>query len=197
MQIEAIWHAIFRRTFWERGGGPVVYGGMSTIDEALWDIKGRRWGAIYDLLGGKVRGRDSVYANGWYSGEWAPGSNRVPVTPEDYGEIAAEVVALGYDGLKFNPSSHPAARAGPTTNACWSRGALISYARVRRCTWAVGPDVAGMIECHGLVRPDLRHRDGAASGGSGPLLLRGTGRCDERRLHEEGRRQRPAQDRGG
>lgn len=53
MQIEAMWHTLFRRTFWGQGGGPVVYGGISTIDEALWDIKGKALGRpIYDLLGG-------------------------------------------------------------------------------------------------------------------------------------------------
>ncbi|MBL7198676.1 MAG: hypothetical protein ISS56_00860 [Anaerolineae bacterium] len=50
MRIESMWHTLFRRTFWAQGGGPIVYGGMSTIDEALWDIKGKALGCpIYEL----------------------------------------------------------------------------------------------------------------------------------------------------
>jgi len=155
MQIEAIWHTLFRRTFWGQGGGPVVYGGMSTIDEALWDIKGKALGRpIYDLLGGKVRDAIHVYANGWYSGEWAPGNNRVPVTPEDYGKIAAEVVSLGYDGLKFNPFFAPRGEGRPDHERVlepWR--ADLAYARVKAVREAVGPDVAIMIECHGWFGP--------------------------------------------
>jgi galactonate dehydratase len=155
LQIEAMWHTLFRRTFWGQGGGPVVYGGMSTIDEALWDIKGKALGRpIYDLLGGKVRDTIHVYANGWYSGEWAPGNNRVPATPEDYGEIAAEVVALGYDGLKFNPFFAPRGESRPGHERVlepWR--ADLGYARVKAVRDAVGPDVAIMVECHGWFGP--------------------------------------------
>lgn len=40
MNNEAIW-ARLHNTFWGLGGGPVVYGAMSAIDIALWDIKGK------------------------------------------------------------------------------------------------------------------------------------------------------------
>ena len=149
--VEAMWHTLFRRTFWGQGGGPVIYGGMSTIDIALWDIKGKALGRpIYDLLGGKVRDTLHVYANGWYSAEWAPGGNRVPDSPEEYGEIAAEVVALGYDGLKFNPFSPRRGERRPGHERVlepWR--ADLGYARVKAVREAVGPDVAIMVECHG------------------------------------------------
>ncbi len=152
MQIEAMWHTLFRRTFWGQGGGPVVYGGISTIDEALWDIKGKALGRpIYDLLGGKVRDSIAVYANGW-CGEWAPGNNRSPETIEDFGEIAAQVVALGHNGLKFNPFVGP--RGGPDHERVlepWR--ADLGYARVKAVRDAVGPDVAIMVECHGWFGP--------------------------------------------
>ena len=41
MNIEQIWDDMFRKTFWGMGGGAVVYGAMSAIDIALWDIKGQ------------------------------------------------------------------------------------------------------------------------------------------------------------
>ncbi len=155
MQIEAMWHTLFRRTFWGQGGGPVVYGGISTIDEALWDIKGKALGRpIYDLLGGKVRDTIPVYANGWYSGEWAPGNNRVPATVEELGEFAAQVVALGYKGLKFNPFFAPRGERRPGHERVlepWR--ADLGYARVKAVRDTVGPDVAIMVECHGWFGP--------------------------------------------
>ncbi len=35
---EHLWDRMFRESFWGLGGGPVIYGGMSAIDIALWDI---------------------------------------------------------------------------------------------------------------------------------------------------------------
>ncbi len=52
---ERLWDAMFRQTFWGSAGGPVVYGGISAIDTALWDIKGKALGVpVYQLLGGKT-----------------------------------------------------------------------------------------------------------------------------------------------
>lgn len=94
-RIEAIWETFFRRTFWGQGGGPVVYGAMSAIDEALWDIKGKALGVpIYELLGGRMWDEIRVYANGWYTGL---------VSPEEYAEGALKVVADGYDAMKLDP----------------------------------------------------------------------------------------------
>ncbi len=151
-RVEAMWHTLFRSTFWAQGGGPVIYGGMSTIDEALWDIKGKALGRpIYDLLGGKVRDTLRVYANGWSGGgEWAPENHREPRNLEELGEIAAKVVDLGYDALKFNPF-------GPPYGQPWIGHerilepwrADLGYARVKAVREAVGPQVDILVECHG------------------------------------------------
>ena len=154
MRIEAMWYTLFRRTFWAQGGGPIIYGGMSTIDEALWDIKGKALGCpVYELLGGKVRDSLRVYANGWYSGEWAPENGRRPESVQEYGEIAARVVELGYDALKFNPFGTP--RGWPGLRSTGHERVLekwradLGYARVQAVREAVGPNVDIMVECHG------------------------------------------------
>jgi galactonate dehydratase len=165
MAIGAMWHTLYRRTFWAQGGGPVVYGGMSTIDEALWDIKGKALGCpVYELLGGKVRDALRVYANGWYSGEWAPGGNSVPQSVHEYGEYAAQVVELGYDALKFNPFGPPGPRDAFSVEGS-ARGwgaheriaepwrAELGYARVQAVREAVGPAVDILVECHGFFGP--------------------------------------------
>jgi len=149
-RIEEMWQTLFRRTFWGQGGGPVVYGAMSAIDEALWDIKGKAAGLpVCELLGGKTCDAVRVYANGWYSRRTAEG-RRVCVIPEEYAEAAERVVADGYDALKFDPFA-------VTPEGVWSypQRALtrersdLAYARVAAVREAVGPEVDILVEVHG------------------------------------------------
>ena len=93
--IEAIWSDMYDHTFWAKGGGPIIFAGISALEQALWDIKGKCFGVpVYELLGGKVRDKARVYANGW--------SFRC-VKPADFGREAERVVADGYTALKFYP----------------------------------------------------------------------------------------------
>ena len=51
----AIWDDMLRKSFWAEGGGPVVFGAMSALDAALWDIKGRLLGQpVHRLLGAET-----------------------------------------------------------------------------------------------------------------------------------------------
>jgi galactonate dehydratase len=93
--IEAIWSDMYDHSFWAKGGGPIIFAGISAIEQALWDIKGKCFGVpVYELLGGKVRDKARVYANGW--------SFRC-VAPADFAREAERVVADGYTALKFYP----------------------------------------------------------------------------------------------
>ncbi len=65
-RIEALWSEMYDHTFWAKGGGTILYAGISAIEQALWDIKGKCLGVpVYELLGGKMRDSVRVYANGW------------------------------------------------------------------------------------------------------------------------------------
>ena len=49
-------------------GGPVLSSAVAGLDQALWDIAGKAYGApVHALLGGPVRDRVRVYA--WIGGD--------------------------------------------------------------------------------------------------------------------------------
>ena len=89
-RIEDIWQVLYRGGFYR--GGPVFMSAIAGIDQALWDIKGKRYGLpIYQFLGGAVRDKVRVYS--WIDGE----------TPEDIAQSARDRVAAGYTALKMSP----------------------------------------------------------------------------------------------
>lgn len=103
MVTETIWESMLRRSFWGEGGGPVVFGAMSALDAALWDIKGRALGQpVHRLLGAATPGPLRCYASqlqfGWDDECVVPRG-----APEAYREVAQVAVAEGYDCVKVDP----------------------------------------------------------------------------------------------
>ena len=100
--IEQIWDRLHRGTFWGQGGGAVIFAGMSAMDMALWDIKGKWLGVpVWQLLGGKTRDKIRAYAS-QVQFDWAPVSKNL-VTPAEYADVARRVLADGYSCLKVDP----------------------------------------------------------------------------------------------
>ena len=87
--IEDIWTTLYRAGFY-RGGG-VMMSAISGIDQALWDIKGKVFGApVYALLGGKCHEKMKVYS--WVGGD----------RPSDVGAAALAKKNEGFTAIKMN-----------------------------------------------------------------------------------------------
>ncbi|MFN8376105.1 MAG: galactonate dehydratase [Anaerolineae bacterium] len=87
--IEDIWQTLYRGRFYR--GGAVMMSAIAGIDQALWDIKGKRHGVpIYSLLGGPVRDKVRIYS--WIGGD----------RPADVARDAKEKQALGFTAIKMN-----------------------------------------------------------------------------------------------
>jgi L-alanine-DL-glutamate epimerase-like enolase superfamily enzyme len=98
---EVIWDRLYKSTFWAQNGGPIVFAGISALDIALWDIKGKALGLpVYKLLGGKKRDKLRTYASqlqfGWHD-EMRPGKSIA-----DYEYISKKAVSEGYDAIKID-----------------------------------------------------------------------------------------------
>src|SRR5204863_3244915 len=125
--------------FAAKRGSLDFFGAVSGIEQALWDLAGKRVGVpVVSLLGGPCRERIRVYANGWYSGA---------KTPADYATKAKATVARGFSALKFDPFPGPW-RTHITREA--ERQVVETVGAVRD---AVGPGVDLLIEVHRRLAP--------------------------------------------
>ena len=121
-----------RDGYWE--SGPVVSSAAAGIEMALWDLLGKSLRVpLHVLLGGTVRSDMRAYSNAWYFGAREP---------REFVERARDVVAQGYDALKFDPFGS----ANLTIGNAELQHAIECITMVSD---AVGPGVSILVEGHG------------------------------------------------
>jgi galactonate dehydratase len=137
-QIERHWQALYRNSFFR--GGPIQMTALSAIEQALWDIRGKRLGVpVWDLLGGAARDRIPVYTHGGGA------------SPEQVAERCRGLVAHGHRAIKLGiPGS-----VEPVVDERAVRATVANVAAVRD---AVGPDVKLMVDCHAKPTPPVALR---------------------------------------
>ncbi|MCH8097972.1 MAG: mandelate racemase/muconate lactonizing enzyme family protein [Proteobacteria bacterium] len=122
-----------------RRGSLEFYSALSGIEAALWDIVGKATGQpVYNLLGGPVRDRIRVYANGWYY---------KMTEPDEYARAAEKVIEQGFTALKMDPVS------GPWRNYISRQQELRSVEVLKAVRDAVGPDVDILLDLHRRLSP--------------------------------------------
>lgn len=110
---------------------------ISGIDQALWDIKGKFFGApTYQLLGGKCRDKIKVYS--WIGGD----------RPADVGNAARDIISRGFTALKMNATEE-------FQYVDTYEKVDHAVARIAAVREAVGPGVGIGIDFHGRVHKPL------------------------------------------
>ena len=125
LRTEFLWQMIYSRLR-DHGQKGAVIEGLSGIDVALWDIKGKHFGvAVQRLLGGPLRSEVQAYATGLY--------RRKSGDPLRYlAEEAAGYVAEGFKAVKLKVGF----------------GVEEDAAVTRAVRQAIGPDVALMVDAN-------------------------------------------------
>lgn len=153
MGIEEIWDKLHRMTFWGMGGGTAIFAGISGIDIALWDIKGKALDTpVYQMLGGKRNKKLRAYAS-QIQFDWGKKSNP-RITPEDYADATYKAIADGYNAIKVDPVGFDL--EGNWMG--WSNYGLLEYDQMKVAVDRVaairetgGPELDIIIELHSLT----------------------------------------------
>lgn len=137
-RIEEHWQVLTKGTFYR--GGPVLSSAVAGIDQALWDIVGKRHGVpVHQLLGGHVRDTMRVYA--WVGGD----------RPDEVAEAASERQQQGFSAVKMNAS----AELRRIDTAAATMAVAERVAAVRE---ACGPDFDIAIDFHGRLTKAMARR---------------------------------------
>ena len=122
-----------------RRGAMDLWCAVSGLEHAMWDISGKFCGVpTYKLLGGPVRGKIRVYANGWGSGGF---------DSEELADKASQVIAMGFTAIKFDPIP------GPWRTFISKDVEKKAIANVRAVREAVGPNIDILVEMHRRLAP--------------------------------------------
>jgi galactonate dehydratase len=151
LRIEDHWQVLTKGGFYR--GGPVLSSAVAGIDQALWDIAGKAYGApVHALLGGPVRDRVRVYA--WVGGD----------EPAEIADAVAAHVEAGMTAIKMNASG----RLAPVPTAA-DIDAIVG--RLAAARHVLGPHRDVAIDLHGRASFAAARLILPAVAGLHPLLV--------------------------
>ncbi|MBD2837827.1 mandelate racemase/muconate lactonizing enzyme family protein [Pseudomonas sp. JM0905a] len=148
-RIEQLFTEMYDHSFWAKGGGAIVFSGISAIEQALWDIKGKATNLpVYEFFGGKVFDEVPVYANGW---------NYHCLDADSWAHAAERPIADGYRALKCYPlaTQDSKGRLRHVTRRAHDREFMeLAYQRVKKLVEVAGSEVEIYIDLSGGLTTD-------------------------------------------
>jgi len=100
--IEDVWQMTYQNSYWRNG--PVLNNALSGLDQALWDIKGKRAGMpVYQLLGGKCKFAVDTYAHAGAGTKEEVVENVLEYMEQGYRHIRIQLGGYGSTALSGEP----------------------------------------------------------------------------------------------
>jgi len=151
--IEDMWQATYQSSYWRNG--PVLNNALSGLDQALWDIKGKRANMpVYQLLGGKCRFAIDCYAHA--SGK-APSEVAESVQgymDKGFRHVRIQMGGYGATQLQGDPDFKKAGFGTAADNymdpVAYTSGVIDLFEQVRK---ACGDKVELLHDIHERVQP--------------------------------------------
>lgn len=148
-RIEHIYSLMYDNSFWTKGGGAISFAGISAIETALWDIKGKAAKLpVYEFFGGKIFDEVPVYANGW---------NYHCYDAASWAKAAERPMADGYKALKCYPlaTQDSKGRLQHVQRRTHDRDFMeLAYQRVKQLLEVTGDQAEVYIDLSGSVTTD-------------------------------------------
>jgi gluconate/galactonate dehydratase len=167
------------RGLWRKGSGAgavagYLYNAVSGIEAALWDLVGKSAGVpVYQFLGGRIRDEVRIYAD-CHAGDniesWSPflemrrprwlerllaghPEHEERYEPEHYRERARQMVARGFDALKFDIDSLIVLTGEELHRPITDHEIAKMVACVAAAREGAGEDTSLAVDCHWRFAP--------------------------------------------
>jgi mannonate dehydratase len=147
-RIEEIWQMAMVHGYWRNG--PVLNNAISGIDQALWDIKGKRAGMpVYQLLGGKSREAAAVYVHADGRDPQEVESNVQRFMEQGFRYIRVQMGGYGGEATRLvRPDNAPDGNYFDPRAYCRNMLRMIEHVRAR-----VGEEIELLHDIHERLSP--------------------------------------------
>lgn len=151
--IEDLWQNAYTSSYWRNG--PVLNNALSGVDQALWDIKGKRAGMpVYQLFGGKCRFAVDCYGHASGRDHQQLEDSVRSLIEKGYRHVRIQLGGYGSPHLSSNPHFKEAGFGLPTDSQMdpgpYLRSTPKMFAHIRS---KIGDEVELLHDIHERVEP--------------------------------------------